>query len=137
MRRSRVATRSCRSGPRIGRRSLITTEPSASVGVPEHAQTGSVREPIETVTRIAEPWHDVAHLVQPLVEPGQDKGARYMQVLQQRGHPRDAFGGGDQADARDVVGPAIDQELYGRSQRPAGRQHGIKYVALAPRQIRG
>ena len=55
--------------------------------------------------------------------------------VDQFAHPVDALGGGDQADAGDVVGAAIDQELHRAAQRAAGGQHRVEHVALASGQV--
>src|SRR5918993_4848472 len=102
MKRSRVATPSWRSGRRTGLAFLTTTErrrASTVVGtaLSEQSwrapadQTASLRDTVEAITRVAQARHDVADLIQPLVETGEYRGAGNMEVLEDHRHPRDAL----------------------------------------------
>src|ERR687898_2064856 len=128
MKRSRVATPSWRSGSRTGLAFLTTTErqrasTGGGIALSEQSrrapadQTASLRDTVEAITGVAQARHDVAHLIEPLVETGEYQCAGNMEILEHRRHSSDALRSRDQADAGDVISTAPDKVLNRRRQR--------------------
>src|SRR5450759_5310521 len=92
---------------------------------------------VQAIARIAEARHDVADLVEALVDGCDDERAGHVHLREKLAHALDALGGRNEADARDVVGAAVDEELDRTGQRAAGREHRVEYVALAATEVAG
>src|SRR5829696_3957650 len=146
MKRSRAATPSSRNARRTGPGFLTTTElPScdrapfqAALGwLNEHIAEGadSVRETVEPITGVPQAGHDVADLVEPLVETREHQGARHLQIFEHLRHPCDALRGRYQTDAGDVVGTASNEILNRCCQCATSGQHWIEHITLPPRQV--
>ena len=95
----------------------------------------SVREAVEPIAGVPQAGHDVADLVEPLVETREHQGARDVQIFEQLSHPCDALRSGYQTDTGDVVGTASNEVLNRCCQRATSSQHGIEHIALPPREI--
>src|SRR5215208_1748405 len=132
MKQSRAATPSSTNALRTGPGFLTTTELCAvtDVGAPLQAALGclidpigegdgrpSVRETVEPIAGVPQAGHDVADLVEPLVETREHQGARHLQIFEHLRHPCDALGGRYQTDAGDVVGTASNEILNRCCQR--------------------
>ena len=76
-------------------------------------------------------------LVEVIVKAGDDEVAGYVKVTNELAEIVDALGGGQNAQAGDVIGTATDQELDGAAQRTAGGQHWVEDVALTAGEIFG
>lgn len=69
-------------------------------------------EAVEPIPGVPQSGHDVADLVETLVHRGDHQGAGDADRVDQFAQVPDAFGCGEQADADDLVGAAVDQELH-------------------------
>ena len=91
---------------------------------------------VEPIAGVAETGHDVALLVQALVE-----GAEHQRdiAVAPRGllDRSDALGGAEQADRGDVIGAAVEEELDRDGEGSAGGEHRIDREALPPAQVFG
>ena len=90
---------------------------------------------VQPISGVTEAGEDVADIVELLVEAGQHEGAGDVQLIDQFLEPGEPLGRRDQADAGDVIGSALDQELHRRAKGAAGGEHRIEHVTLASRQV--
>ena len=159
--KSRGSTAPCRSSgptdrsssattnePRLWHPGLSTTTLDAATQLSEadprsadcHEPVSRVhlaRHPVEAVAGVAEAGHDVAELVEPLVQRRRHHGDRHVEPGEVRLQPRDALRRREQADRGDVGGAALEQQLDRRRQAAAGGEHRVEHVALAAGQVFG
>ena len=83
--------------------------------------TRPYRVPYIAVAGVAEARHDVAVVVEVLVDRGGPDRHVGMRAVQ----PRDALGRGEQADEADVLGAALLQPVDGGDGGVGGRQHRV------------
>ncbi|GAA1916372.1 hypothetical protein GCM10009775_06050 [Microbacterium aoyamense] len=116
--------------------------PIAVVGFGMPQPTAAVRRvprasdcAVEPIAGVAEAGHDVALLVEPLVERAQHEG--HVAALDLRLDRGDALGRAEDADRRDVLRAAVEEELDRGAERTARREHRVEHEALAVAQVVG
>jgi hypothetical protein len=86
---------------------------------------------VEAITGIAETWDDVPLLVQPLIQTRGHDGDVDVLVAVRLVHVRETLRGSQQADRRDVLGAALEQDVDSSHERSSGRQHRVEYEYLS------
>jgi magnesium transporter len=102
---------------------------------PPLALSGGSDGAVQAITRVAEAGHDVALLVEALIERTQHEG--HVAVADLLLDRRDALRGAEDADRGHVLCTAREEEVDRCAQRPAGREHRVEHEALPVAEVLG